>query len=472
MATVPNVQIGIPKADRSGWSPWLHYQAPFMRSPKKICVLREGRGTGKTAQLAAKATAVSFQYDKLRSLWITPESGLFDEGILPKFQAMDETFENLYGFPLIAGVKNSNGRQTIRLFNDSLFVFKSAKNIQSVRGGEYGQLICDEGAKVSASAEAWSTMAPTLRGYGPQRILVGGTPEGYAGLLGLMLDQERQGDPDVAVFTATSLDNPYQDQKNLAMMKRTMSERMWKREILGEVDIGVLGQVYTTYKPDIHIRREPFPIRKLLRENQWKYVVALDWGTGQSCALWCAIRYYKNTSMPEIVVFHQMDFTQTPSFSMVQQVIRWNEQNLDGKRPECMVVDPEGFTTDLRNRCYALEYADWVREKDSAKRSVVGTLELVQRALGGEGEPVLLTLSREYAELPLNQEGGKGLCQGFVHYCYGNKVGELGNEPHDDNKVAHALDDIRYVLMNTRRIGSGYEFENVHYEPVYQYGGG
>lgn len=462
--STPHVQIGIPKLDRSGWSPWLAYQWAFMRSPKKILVLREGRGTGKTAQLVAKTTAIANSYDRLRTLWLLPDSDAFENAVLPKFLATDETYENLYGYPLIKHMRNSNGKQQITLHNDSLIVFKTAGNIQSVRGGEYGLIVADEGAKIDATADAYASFAPCLRGYGPRRMLLGGTPEGYSGLLGLALSWAKAGDPDVQLFTAASADNKYWDPKELTRLRATMSDRMWKQEMLGESDIGMDGLIYTTFDPAIHIRTEPFNARKLIREGQYKYYTCIDWGPKRGCALWLAVRKYKNTLQPEVVVFHQMDFECTPNFKMVEAAIAWNDANLDN-RPDAMIVDYEGFDRDLFRRCDALNYADWIRRE---KPSILGTIELVQRALGSATDPVFLTLSREYAALPTNQEGpqGKGLIQGFATYHFPNRPGATGNRPYDDDKTQHALDLLRYFYANCNKIG--YEWQDLQYcTPAY-----
>lgn len=422
-----------------------------------------GRGTGKTATLVALTVLECLQYPGMRVLWLVPEAGLFDSALRPKFEALAATYEHLYGHRLITKIHDSSGRQKITLYSGNTIHFKTAKNIQSVRGMDVGLIVIDEGADVDATPESWAAFAFCLRGRGCQRILCAGTPKGLQGAMGLLLTQYNKGDQSVEVIRAASQDSPYQSPENLAFYKRTMSARLYRQEALGEI-ISNSGTVYSQFDPEIHIRKEPFPIKRLLRENQYKLFVCMDWGTAQNAAVFLAVRNYNGTNAPEVVAFHEIQLDQTPNVALVNQVTKYCKQVLEC-RPDGFVVDPAGYKGHLRTFVEDLSLCDVFMERDQSKRWVRNTVELVQRALGGDGVPVLLTLSQELAALDLNQEGGKGLVQGFKNYVFKQTVGGLSNDPIDNNRTTHALDALRYFYMNATRIG--YDWENLHFAPDY-----
>jgi len=469
-ATGKTTYIGIPKSNGREWSPWLSYQVRAMCARTKFVVLQQGRGTGKTATLLAKAITEALAWRKMRVLFLIPQRSQFADAIFPKLEAMNEAYRNQYNKDLIVKFNKSPNDQRCWLRGGQEIVFRTAGNLESARGGEYGIIAIDEGADVDASERSWAAFLPCLRGYGPLKMFVAGTPKGPAGVLGLLLAMADKGDPNVTVIRACTLDNPHIDLDSIRWFKRTMSPQMYEQEIEGKL-LRRTGLVYGNFSVarniwpggDFNARKR---LHSLERGERWDYCVVLDWGPAQSHASWIAHRFAGNTEHPEAVLFHERPFDQTPVGSMLAAV--WAVCESLGKPPVAVICDPNGTVEVKTARRFFRDerQIDVLMERNRQRTEVATSIELVRTALGGDdGQRVYCWLAPELLRLDCNQTGGKGTYQGFLNYHFPEVAGRARNKPWDDNHWAHAMDTLRYFWLNVHRLG--YEWDSVHYEPAY-----
>lgn len=142
----------------------------------------------------------------------------------------------------------------------------SAEIEDNLRSGSYSWAILDEGCYISE--EAFTVLAPTLRGNGTQFLyqsLIVSSPAGKNWVYSKFLENPSD---LVDIIRAPSSDNIYQvDKKKLDQWQETMSDRMYKQEILAEILDSNLNSIFYAYNKTIIVPQQA---------TGSKYIVSLD----------------------------------------------------------------------------------------------------------------------------------------------------------------------------------------------------
>ena len=447
---MPLTALGIPLPGCTGWSSLLPYQRDLILCQARIVIAQWGRGCGKTSTLWLLALLDALRFPGLRTLVIAPAYKVLTDGLFPVIANIDTTYKQLFGHSLIRKWCKSTSINRLDLINGSSFTFRSTSNIDSLRGGTYGNLLIEEAGYIDATPGSWAAFAPVLRGYGPGRILCGGTPQGTAGVLGVLLELARQ-DASIRVSRAATTDNPHFNPLQLELLRATLSPEMWRGEILGEVTAPT-GLVYPEFD---RIRNViDFPPSRLLAAG-WEVFELVDWGFAQAHRLTIAVRQLDRTKLPTVVVLRDIPVDRKDAGGICRDIV--GDFNKLPIQPRALVTDSRGFVENGVARRMLSQYGKAVVfEKDLNRTRVDKTCEYVRRALSNAaGEPSLFVTNQVLAA-DCNRPGGKGIVQSFENYRLEEVragSGTYKNKPIDDNKHTHSMDAIRYFYVNMHKFG-------------------
>jgi hypothetical protein len=456
------VELGYPDAECQTFLPAHPYQRQILDSDARIIVTQWGRATGKSHTLYLRCLRDCVEYPRLRVLVVAPEYRILQDALWPIIEDIDVTFRNCYGYSFIRHWRKSAQLNRLELWNGSSLRFRSTTNVNALRGGSYGEVLIEEAGYVQADPSSWAAFLPVIRGWGPHRLLVGGTPQGMDGVLGLLIALAAH-DPSVYLTRAGTQDNPFYPKVQLEMMRSTLSREMWEQEGEGKA-IRRTGRVYAEFDPDVHVglpQGQDWIPEQRLREPGWETYVAIDWGYNQAHAAFLAVRQPHPGRNPEIWIYRDLPFDRMDADTICRRIVQlWKD---DPILPRAIVVDPKGWQENRTAIRYFGQFGrPVIMERAANKTLVEHTLEYVRRVLRSGDGTVSLHLTRAVAALPCNREGGRGMLQGFLHYMLQETVRGSGiykNKPIDDNKTVHGLDLLRYWLINMGKFGYEWPYE-------------
>jgi len=446
-----DTQIGYALPGCVGWSDPLDYQAEVLYSEERILVLQWGRGCGKSVTLWLICLLDCLLWPGLRVLCVGPSYKTLTDGLFPIIQDVDVTFQELYGFSLIRKWAKSAAINKLEFLNGSSVTFRSTSNIDDLRGGSYGEVLIEEGGYIDATQATWGAFVPVLRGYGPHRILCGGTPAGGTGVLGVLLEIAKA-DDRVLVSRASTVDNPHFPELQLELLRATLSREMWDQEVLGKV-VSLSGLVYPEWDRTKHII--PFDVERELRQPGWDLYEVIDWGFALAHRLTVAVCQPDPSVPPMVVVIRDQPFDRADAQTICRAVIA--DLNSLPIQPRAIITDPEGYAENRTARRIFTPYGKSVLfEKNPGKRRIESTIEYVRRGLcAADGVPSLF-VSQDVAAQDCNREGGRGFVPSVETYRLQETRAGSGlyrGKPHDDNKSAHVMDCIRMFYINMPKFG-------------------
>jgi len=429
----------------------LPYQVDWLEEPAAVKLALWGVGSGKTAVGLFHLILVNLAWDGMRSLIVAPTFAMLEDTILPMLEEMDQLFQDLNGFKLIA--KRKQTQLKFRLFNGSWLLFRSAERPHRLRGPTVGFVWLDETSTMSNEADVYEIALSRLRGRGPRQLIVTTTPMGDVGIVGSILEHSHRGVTGYHHSRKSTFDNPYLPADYIPRMARQYSREFYLQEVFAKV-LKVSGLVYPDFDRDDHlISWDPW---KELRTGRWTTMIGLDWGYSHAHAVWCAVRTNKSLALPEVVVFHEQGFDNQSDEQVIQGILG------DFKRfprlPRAICPDPESPEANKELRVCLRKAKTGIQtkiERNYHKRRIFRSVELVRRGLmTSEGE-VSLKFAKRLLEDPLNDKGGMGVIASLEGYRRQRDRTGRGHidKPHDDNRTTHSMDALRYVYLNLHRLG-------------------
>lgn len=448
----PVFGLGYPLPGCTAWSRPLDYQVRALRSAARIIILKWGRGTGKTVTLWLKALIIGLQWPGVRFIVLAPSYKTLTDGLFPVISDMDTAFQEVHGWSLIHKWAKSASINRLTLINGTTFTFRSVANIDDLRGGSYGAALLEEPGYIDGSEHSWAAFVALIRGYGPHAILAGGTPsEGDVGVLGILSELALQ-DPTIHVSTAATMQNPHFSRKQLALMKATLSQDAWEREVMG-IGKGLTGLVYPEWAREVNIIA--WDPRRELHEPGWELFELIDWGYAQAHRLTVAVAQPDRGRNPRVIVVRDEPLERMDAQAIGNRLI--GGFNQFPKRPRAAITDGAGFSENRTlSRMLAPFSMSVIYEKNPARRSVENTIEFVRRGLRAADGSASLFVTEEVASQPSNQRGGRGWVPSIENYKLqevGRGTGVYKSKPHDDNKTTHVMDTIRYFYINMHKFG-------------------
>lgn len=478
--TRPQVSYGIPDKSGTEWSDFLPFQRQaldaIMRETCKIDVEEWGRGTGKSSTLWDGALAMGLKYPKLRTLVIAPAYKTLQDGVFTVIAEAERVFEHKYGYSLIDKWNTSAQNPYLRLCDGSEYMFRLGSRINDVRGGTFGQILIEEGGYVEATMEDWGAFFPCLRGYGPQTMHIGGTPDSPMSVLALVKGfwqsgqvvegdnclrefEDRFSDPvekyRIFYSVAVTEDNPHFPRWVLAMAEATMSPEMFDQEFRAK-ERKFVGLVCPEFDRRVHLA--DFDMRRLVDEAGWVLVDLVDWGSSKAHWATLALRQTNPSLPPEMWLIRDHPLENHTDEMILRRVIdgrrefrlpvsflicdRNPDESGQGRRLAQQMLRPHGISV------------RWPK-KD---HSIVNTLDWLHRFLkvADETRPPPMRILRKIGDHPNNRPGGKGAVVSLEEYRLREDLtnkGRFTNKPFDDNRTAHFPDLLRYAGICLGRVG-------------------
>jgi len=168
-------------------------------------------------------------------------------------------------------VSKDEQMRRFRLANGSIIHFWSfGANPDAMRGNRYHLFIIDE-SQETRSLYLWeSVIRPTLIDFRGRAIITGST-DGYNWAYRLFMIGRSGKDPDYAGFQYSSYDNPFIPRDELDTMRRTMSDRAFRAEIMAEfIDSDSL--VFRDVQKRAVGKKQDMPV------PDHQYVIGVDFG--------------------------------------------------------------------------------------------------------------------------------------------------------------------------------------------------
>lgn len=375
-------------------------------------------------------------------------------GVFKVIKAWRKAVIRDWGWDPVNKFNESPANMELEFFNGSTIVFSSAADMDEVRGGSYGYAAFDEADYIVANADAWAAFLPCMRGYGPGRKVIGGTPSSLgSGLMALVLALSSV-DNNVSVHRACTLDNPYFSARTLALMRATLTADDWAREVEGR-EVARSGLVYPEFTDDNII---DFEIHAAFKKpnHSWRTFILIDWGYTLSHALFVCARQKTKHEPPEVIVYRDIPFDRADPAYIARECVRLSRS--DPTLASAMICDPEGKRVEipLAKPIFAQAHIPIVYTEAKQFRSIRQTVQFVRRALLTAHGHRSLFVTRDVARQTCNAQGGRGIVISFRSYSLeelGRGSGNFTDKPIDDNKSTHSMDCIRYFYINLGKIG-------------------
>lgn len=182
-----------------------------------------GRQFGKTKLAENMALYWAINFPNSLIMWVSPT-----EAQLKKVYTT--TKKAIQNIPVFKSAKEQNGQTQITFKNGSKIIYRSASAEDSLRGNSVDYLIVDEAAFIK-QATIEQVLLPTLNVKGKKCLFLT-TPKGKNWIYDY--SAKAANNPKWKFFRFSTFDSPLANEELIQMFRETMSEAMFKQEILGE----------------------------------------------------------------------------------------------------------------------------------------------------------------------------------------------------------------------------------------------
>lgn len=190
----------------------------------------------------------------------------------PTYKNLAEDWEMMKRILVPVIQKKDEQLKTIDVITGGKLTMWSMDNPEPIRGGFYKEFVCNEWAQVRDAKEIWEgIIRPTLI------QLKGGawflsTPKGINHFHELDVIGSDKEDQEWKSWHFTSFDNPYLDPEELNALRKTMTEEMYRQEILAEYLQGA-GSVFRNLEAALTA-----PVTSPEEHHNHIIVCGVDWG--------------------------------------------------------------------------------------------------------------------------------------------------------------------------------------------------
>jgi len=246
-------------------------QRQFVLSKKRFKVIRAGRRWGKT--YGAAVLALQEMLRGGRVWWVAPSLRVTTEGwnyIYPAARMLQDAL----GKDRVR-ISRSIGDRAVRFllegYREGIIEFRSADsdNVdETLRGAGLDLLIVDEAAMIRDYV--WDAVLQPALIDRKGRAVILSTPKGKNWFYRLVRYAESGADREWEAFHFSTYDNPHIQKKEIDRLRRTMSEYMFRQEILAEF-VDTSGLVFQNVHECVgdYLEKPPVPGHS--------YVIGADW---------------------------------------------------------------------------------------------------------------------------------------------------------------------------------------------------
>lgn len=160
---------------------------------------------------------------------------------------------------------------TLKLFNGSIICFKTAENMDTLRGRAVDSVVMEEFALVKHQHELWFDIVRPMLADRIGHAMIISSPKGNNTFKTLEVDAK--GNPEWSVFHYTIYDNPKISHEEIESIKKSQPLPTWQQEYLAEY-VDKVGTVYHEFTDS--------NIADLSPVNVKLTCVGLDWGIGDN----------------------------------------------------------------------------------------------------------------------------------------------------------------------------------------------
>ena len=404
-----------------------------------------GIGTGKSTSAVVDDLICALLNPGTRGLVVAPTYDQALHVLLPRFLDLCEQMERA-GYPVLR--KFRWGQMRAELVCGGEVFFRSVSRIDNLLGFEFCWIHFDETETIQNPERVWETLSGRCRQAANFRQMLGtSTPRGMRGVIGIFhRAREEYSTPEERALRraewffvrARSMDNPHLPADYLPSLKRTMSERAWRQEVLAEI-----------LRPESAVYDEFSRMRHGLKGCTRKsfvgvqYDLAYDAGDQWPHVLWVA-RYENGRE----VIFDELCPDNMTTDRLHDEILA--RCRALGRMPEAVVCD-RAVVREIQWATEAFQTSHVTRMKRRHEQSILDGIEIVRNRLDPMvGEPQLMV-----ADYLFDQPSRRGVCPSFQLYRYPQRAdGTLDIMPLKNNVHDHAMDAIRMLMMH--RHGEAY----------------
>lgn len=368
----------------------------FIRSPERFTAFIGGIGSGKTWAGCCKAL-----------YWASKGGlGLIVAPTYPMLRdATVRTFTDVAGDAL-TGFQRSD--MTAKIRGGGEILFRSADNPDRLRGPNLHWAYIDEAAL--CPPETWEITIGRLRADGKAGACwLTTTPKGRNWLYNLQAQ--------LTIFRARTQDNPYLDREFVESLETSYTGQFARQELGGEF-VTYEGLVYEEFDRERHVRQNPGPFRR--------YIAGCDEGYTNPAVI-LVVGFDSDNRAHVVDEFYQRRALQG---EVVAEAKRMHRQY----RLDMLVVDPSAAGLIAEMRSERLPVAE-------ANNAVMPGIQAVKSLLTRQGDGL--------PRLTIDPTCVNTIAEAESYVWRGGRQG-IKDEPEKVND--HAMDALRYVIMETRRV--------------------
>ena len=250
----------------------LEKQLAFVGTKKPRVLYLGGLGAGKTVAGALRAAMFILRNPYSHGLIVAPTLDLARDVAWRELESLDDALRERTGKGFISGYnKQLNEGHTV--WGKTIFVRSATRAEQSIRGHKMGWAWMDESQEMARPDDVLQLCLSRLRCPNtPVRSLwITTTPHrGMTGAVRKLAELKKTHPESVAIYRATTMDNPHLPEDYIEGLRQTFSKRRWEAEVMAKV---LRGQdvVYPEFSTSRHV--VPWVS---LPSNEW--ILGCDWG--------------------------------------------------------------------------------------------------------------------------------------------------------------------------------------------------
>lgn len=392
------------------------FQREFHKSPARFRSIFAGRRGGKS--LAGSVEAL-WHADKGRTngLIVAPTYEFLVDVNIPMVMDM---------VPEKSILSWNKVEKRLILVNNSQIIFRSADTSDKVgRGMSLDWTWFDEAEYMRYGRQAWESVYPALtdrRGIAWATT----TPQGFGWAREVFYEPAVKGNSDYATWRYRTIDNPHIDPEIVEKARAELDERVYRQEYLASFE-KFTGLVYRDFDYKVHVI-EP---KELDRDDL--YFIGIDVGYNNPTAV-LLIAEDKDGNLYVVDEWYEAEKTATEVASAIHEMV-------GDKRIEDYIIDPASAGT-----------------HQTSQTSILTQLQESGIPCMPGNNDIRAGIDRVIQRLKPNKEGNAQLyifstctniIREFEQYSWPKKKTENSNlSERPEKKFDHALDALRYVVMN------------------------
>ena len=413
-------------------------QQAFVCSPKPRVAYIGGLGAGKTIAGALRALVAIIQNPYSHGLIVAPTLDLAKIAYRD-LEALNDALLAQTGKSVIS-YYNKGLHEAHTPWGRIIFIRSATLAERSLRGHKMGWAWMDESQEMARPEDVLQLCLARLRCPQAEQRSLWLTTTPHRGMVGAVkkLADLRATHPEmVAVYRATTMDNPYLPEDYIESLRLTYSKRRWAAEVEAKI---LRGQdvVYPEFDREKHV--VPW-----VSDPDHRWILMADWGLRNPHFLvveedeldWIDAKGKKH-SKPLYVIVDEY----CPSDG--EAIERQNAWILDLQRKRCAPRLAGVDAHDYWRQLLLLRRFGW-RVKSYEDERVLPSIEIVRSCLDPLEGPPRLFLSEQFVEQSRKNERG-------IYWCLQNyrwhtdKTGTALDTPRHD-QFSHGIDALRYGLL-------------------------